>query len=104
MPTVPNACEVGLPAVVHPSHNLHIDTARSILCVPLTQQRPGVEPRIQRRTTAALAVFFRPHAFARLLLWVGLGGDGFGRAGFLWSGVPTPSCARPPRLEPGSGL
>lgn len=54
-------------------------------------------PKYERRTTAATWRYFFVRMLAHLHQWVGLGRDGFGRAGVSFrAGVPTLSCARPP--------
>lgn len=61
-------------------------------------------PNLDRRTTRRSAVFLRPYAFARLL-WAGLGGDGFGRAGVLSSRCSNPVvCPPTPIWNRGAGL
>lgn len=53
-------------------------------------------PDLQEADDRRSAVFLRPYAFARLQdQWVGLGGDGFGRAGFLLRRCSNP-VMRPP--------
>jgi len=85
--------------------DLHVATARSILCTSPTQKRPGLEARLFQGGRPPQCGFFASVCLrAPLRSMGGRRWGGFGLPVPLDAGLPTLLSARPPHLEVGSGF